>query len=71
MALAPVLVRPPEPYNASNASALPFVDGAAGASRSAQSPRKIVSSKCVDNATRPAANGTQRKAYVPVRIAAR
>ncbi|TBU33764.1 hypothetical protein BD311DRAFT_711835 [Dichomitus squalens] len=55
----------PEPYNVSNASTPPSLDGAAGTSRSAQPPRKIASSKRVDNATRAAASGAQRKGSTP------
>ncbi|KAH9895124.1 hypothetical protein C8Q73DRAFT_759487 [Cubamyces lactineus] len=57
----------PEPYNVSNASTPPSVDGAPGSSRNAQQPRKIASSKRAsqsENAARAGA-GAQRKGSTP------
>lgn len=54
----------PEPYTVSTASTPPSAEGAAGSSRTAQAPRKIASSKRVDNATRAGAGGAQRKGCV-------
>ncbi|KAI0355629.1 hypothetical protein OH77DRAFT_1511483 [Trametes cingulata] len=57
----------PEPYNVSNASTPPSVEGAAGSSRGAQ-PRKIASSKRATQesaAARAAAAGAQRKGSTP------
>ncbi|KAM5530981.1 hypothetical protein V8D89_015363 [Ganoderma adspersum] len=51
----------PEPYTVSTASTPPSAEGAAGSSRSTQPPRKIASSKRVDNATRAGASSAQRK----------
>lgn len=56
----------PEPFNASNASTPPSVDGAAGSSRNTAAPRKIASTKRVtqDASARASASGAQRKGYV-------
>ena len=54
----------PEPYAVSTASTPPSAEGAAGSSRSIQPPRKIASSKRVDNATRAGVSGAQRKGCV-------
>ncbi|KAI0332360.1 hypothetical protein GY45DRAFT_1344763 [Cubamyces sp. BRFM 1775] len=58
----------PEPYNVSNASTPPSVDGAPGSSRTAQQPRKIASSKRAsqsENAARAGGAGAQRKGSTP------
>ncbi|KAI0645547.1 hypothetical protein C8Q79DRAFT_1010490 [Trametes meyenii] len=56
----------PEPYNVSNASTPPSVDGAPGSSRNPQT-RKIASSKRAsqDNAARTGGAGAQRKGSTP------
>ncbi|KAI1794173.1 hypothetical protein LXA43DRAFT_971422 [Ganoderma leucocontextum] len=55
----------PEPYTVSTASTPPSAEGVAGSSRNAQPPRKIASSKRVDNATRAGTSSAQRKGSTP------